>query len=194
MEGARWARWRWRMRGAWLWPSFVVLTVADALVGHSLPPAASSESVFAAGLIAWFAMLIAIVLLSAPLGLAIRRLRRDMPRVVARNYGGTLAILLVSAGLLAAGLVHHRTIESDRAARSRALVAARAYIEAHAGAPYASDLRDANTRAIEPGSIYRTCVLGFGVRRYYCVVVNTARETVRFDGHEPNSVMFLGVG
>ena len=38
------ARARWRMRGAWLWPSFLVLMVLDALVGHALPPAGDSQS------------------------------------------------------------------------------------------------------------------------------------------------------
>ncbi len=36
---ARLVRLRWRRAGAWLWPSFIVLTLADAAIGHALPPA-----------------------------------------------------------------------------------------------------------------------------------------------------------
>ena len=46
---ARLVRLRWRRAGAWLWPSFVALTLADAVIGHDLPPAGSTESLIAAG-------------------------------------------------------------------------------------------------------------------------------------------------
>ena len=29
---------RWRLRGAWMWPTFVALTLLDGLVLHLLPP------------------------------------------------------------------------------------------------------------------------------------------------------------
>src|SRR5919198_1507010 len=32
------ARIRWRLRGAWMWPTFVVVTLVDGLILHELPP------------------------------------------------------------------------------------------------------------------------------------------------------------
>src|SRR5919199_6396138 len=32
------SRLRWRLRGAWMWPVFVVATLADGFVLHELPP------------------------------------------------------------------------------------------------------------------------------------------------------------
>jgi hypothetical protein len=37
VESVRWRRLRWRLRGAWQWPAFVVLTVADAVIVARLP-------------------------------------------------------------------------------------------------------------------------------------------------------------
>lgn len=44
-------RLRWRLRGAWQWPAFVLLTFADGLVLHLLPPARTGVSL-AFGLVA----------------------------------------------------------------------------------------------------------------------------------------------
>ena len=37
-------RLRWRLRGAWLWPSFLVLSLADATIIHAMPPAGDSAT------------------------------------------------------------------------------------------------------------------------------------------------------
>src|SRR4051812_17810009 len=37
VESVRWRRLRWRLRGAWQWPAFAVLTVVDALLVARLP-------------------------------------------------------------------------------------------------------------------------------------------------------------
>ena len=44
MDAAWLARMRWRRRGAWLWPTFAAALVADALIGHALPPAGESQT------------------------------------------------------------------------------------------------------------------------------------------------------
>jgi uncharacterized membrane protein YhaH (DUF805 family) len=192
MVGGRMARLRWRLRGAWLWPSFLALVIVDALVGHALPAAGSSQSLVGAGLIALFLMLIAIVALAPALGMLVRRVRGDMPRVVARDYGGTAAIVTVSTALLAAGLIHHSTVAADQATQSRALASARAYIRRHAPRQFATDTRNTDTHAIQPGSIYRVCALNLGDTRDWCVVVNTRYGTVKFAGYESNWLLFQG--
>jgi hypothetical protein len=89
MDGAWLHRMRWRRRGAWLWPMFVALTVADAVIGHLLPPAGDSQTLVGAGLLALVLNLIAVILLSRPFGGLLRRFRRDLPSIVARDYAGT---------------------------------------------------------------------------------------------------------
>ena len=114
MDGAWLARMRWRRRGAWLWPTFVVLTIADGFLLHALPAAGTTQTL-AGGILAGMVFnLLAVVLLSRPLGNLLRRRRRDMPVVVARNYGGVAAVGLVTVVMLAVGVAHHSTIVSQR--------------------------------------------------------------------------------
>ena len=54
MDRAWLRRMRWRRRGAWMWPSFVALTLADAVIGRLLPPSGDSQTVLGAGLVAAF--------------------------------------------------------------------------------------------------------------------------------------------
>jgi hypothetical protein len=195
MDGARLARWRWRLRGAWLWPSFVVLIVVDAIIGHLLPPAGDTQSLVGAWLVGMWAMLIGIVVLAPAAGLLIRRRCPDMPRVVARNYGGAIVIVAISGALLAAGLLHRSSLIAGREALARADARARTWIGEHAPPVFRRTLRDVDTYAIQPGSIYRTCVLSFEDARTYCVVVDTRvpfSRSVRFAGYEPNSVLSAG--
>jgi len=104
MDAARpLVRLRWRLRGAWLWPTFVVLTLADAVIVHALPLSGDSASLVGSWLLSVVVSLLAIIALAPPLGFAVRRLRPDMPRLVARNYAGAVTTLTVSIVLLAAG-------------------------------------------------------------------------------------------
>ena len=93
------------MDGAWLAPHALapawrldVARVRDRgrsptrLIGHWLPPSGETQTLLAAALAACVLNLIAVVLLSRPLGAVLRRLRPDLPRVVARDYGGTVVV------------------------------------------------------------------------------------------------------
>ena len=42
------ARLRWRMRGAWLWPSFAIAVFGDAVLMHELPLSGDSTGLFPA--------------------------------------------------------------------------------------------------------------------------------------------------
>jgi hypothetical protein len=189
-------RLRWRRRGAWLWPVFVAAPVLDAILGHLRPPAGDAQSL-PAGAIAGLALnLVAVLLLSRPLGALLRRVRRDLPGVVARNYAGTSVVVAVTLGLLAAGLVHHATVVANQSELRDATVRAEAWIGDRAPAEFRRNLALADTFAIQPGSIYRTCVPGGRAGRAYCVVVNTRLpfgRSVRFAGSEPNSLFAQGV-
>ncbi len=189
------ARIRWRRRGAWLWPTFVVATIADGVVVNALPMAGGGESVFGGVALAMVLNLIAVVLISRPLGAVLRRRRRDLPVAVARNYAGTAAVLLVSAAMVALGLAHRHELQRQRLALDDAIMRAEAYIGDHAPATFRQNVRHTETYAIQPGSIYRTCVPSLDHAHTYCVVVRTALplgRSVTFAGYESNAVMFQG--
>jgi hypothetical protein len=180
-----------------LWPTFALLMLIDAVVGHELPPQGDSESWASAWLVAVLAMLVAVILLSGALGVVIRRWRSDMPRVVARDYAGTAVIVIVSAGLLAAGLAHRSAVNADRAALREAVARAQAWIGGRAPVAFRAELRYTSTFVIQPGSVYRTCVRDRSRTRTYCVIVHMRMpfaHSVSFSGYEPNSVMSAGTG
>jgi hypothetical protein len=197
VSGAWLARLRWRRRGAWLWPAFAALTIVDGVIGHALPPAGDTQSFLGALLVACVLNLIAVLILSRPLGVLLRRWRPDLPKVVARDYGGRAAIVLVAVAILAAGLAHRPTILQHRRAMQDAISRAQAWIGARAPAEFRRHLAYVSTFTIEPGRIYRTCVLSDRRARTYCVIVNTqlpVATSVKFAGYEPNSVFSEGVG
>jgi hypothetical protein len=200
MDGARPAwliRMRWRRVGAWLWPSFVVLIVVDAIVGHLLPPAGTTETIFAAALLGLVLNVIVVILLSRPLGMLIRRFRPDIPGVVARDYAGTVVVFSVSAILLTAGLVHRPAIQARHRDESDAIARAQAWIGDRAPEEFRRNLQFVSLLTIEPGTIYRACVPSIHGDRSYCVIVNRNMpfpRSVKFSGYEPNSVLDEGAG
>lgn len=189
-------RLRWRRRGAWLWPVFIAAIALDAAIGHLRPPVGDSESVAGAALAGLALNLVAVLLLSRPLGAALRRVRPDLPGLVARNYAGTSAVVAVTLGLLAVGVAHHTSIMADEATMRDATVRAEAWIGDHAPPEFQRNIPLSNTVVVQPGAIYRTCVPNDRGDRSYCVIVNSRlpfARSVRPDGSEPNWVFSEGV-
>src|SRR5947207_11495176 len=153
MDSVWLSRLRWRRRGAWMWPAFIALTVVDAAIGHLLPPVGERQSVVSAALAGLVLNLIAVILLSRPLGALLRRRRPDLPATVARDYGGTTVVLLVTAALLGAGLAHRSTLTSEERAMRDAIVRAEAWIGDRAPDQFRRNVQLINTVAIQPGSI-----------------------------------------
>ena len=188
---------RWRLVGAWMWPAFVVLAFADALIGHVLPLSGSAQSVVAGLLLGLILNLIAITAFALPAGLLLRLRRHDLPLAIARNYAGVLGIVLVTLGLLAIGLGHHSAVISGRATMRDAAARAAAYIGDHAPAQFRGDLADISTVVIQGGTIYRGCATNPTGTRQYCVIVNErlpAGRSVTPDGSETNQTMARGLG
>lgn len=196
MERVWAARLRWRLRGAWLAPLLVVLTVGEALLLHLRPLAGDGRTdLFAALLLASFANLVAVAALAPFAGMALRRVRPDLPVVVARDYAGAALVVLVAVGLLVAGLLHHGTVERNARMLADAHARAQAWIGTHAPARFRRHLALADTVAIVPGSVYRTCAPDPHAARAWCVVVRTRIPFpggVRFAGGEPNAVFQAG--
>ncbi|MBV9603828.1 MAG: hypothetical protein JO027_01905 [Solirubrobacterales bacterium] len=192
---ARLVRMRWRRAGAWLWPLFVVLTFVDATIGHALPPAGSTESLAAAALLGLVVNLFGVLFLSRPIGWVLRRLRTDMPSVVARDYAGTLVVLAVSASLLVAGLVHRPAIQASRLAMQDAIVRAQAFIGDRAPDEFRRNLQFVSVLSIQGAMIYRACVPNPERTKSYCVVVDRSQpfdRSVKFSGYEPNATLASG--
>jgi hypothetical protein len=192
---ARLVRLRWRRAGAWLWPTFIALTVADAAIGHALPPAGSTESLTAAALLALVLNLLGVLFLSRPIGWGLRHLRADLPKVVARDYGGTIVVLILTATLLTAGLAHRSTIEASQRAMEDAIARAQAWIGARAPDEFRRNIQVVSLLDIQAGTIYRACVPNAANTKSYCVIVDRSKpfeQSVRFSGYEPNATLASG--
>jgi hypothetical protein len=191
----RLVRLRWRRAGAWLWPSFVAFTIVDAVIGHDLPPAGLTETLFAAALLGLFLNLLGVLFLSRPLGWALRRARPDMPHVVARDYGGTIVVLTLTATLLLAGVIHRPAIETSQRAMRDAIARAQAWIGDRAPDEFRRNLQMVSLLAIQGGTIYRACVPNVENTKNYCVIVNRSLpfdQSVTFSGYEPNATLASG--
>lgn len=191
----RLVRLRWRRAGAWLWPSFIALTIADAAIGHALPPSGLTESLMAAGLLGLVLNLLGVLLLSRPIGWAIRRVRADLPKFVARDYGGTIVVLALTGTLLLAGALNHSAIRNTDRAMQDAIARAQAWIGARAPDEFRRNLQVVSLFAIQSGTIYRACVPNAQNTKSFCVIVNRSlpfAQSVRFSGYEPNATLASG--
>ena len=158
MDGAWLHRMRWRRRGAWLWPTFAALTVADAVIGHLLPPAGDSQTLVGAGLLA----LVPEPDRGDPPVAAVRRAAAPHPRRPAVDRRARLR------GHGRGGGDRGRTpgrrsrppslADRRRNTMQDAITRAQAYIGDRAPAEFRRNVQYVDTFAIQPGSIYRTCV------------------------------------
>src|SRR5215210_9031838 len=111
-------RMRWRLRGAWLWPAFVLLTIAEGVLLEVLPISGDGPGGVLPGvLLAGFANLICVAVLAPFAGASLRRRRPDLPRVIADNYAGTALLCAVAVALVTAGLVHRPQVAAEHADR-----------------------------------------------------------------------------
>lgn len=196
MDGAWLARARWRWRGAWLWPAFVVGALLDGVIAHARPFVGDSQSFFGGVLAGLILNLLAVLFCSRGVGSLLRRRRTDMPAAVARNYGGTVVVVLVSVVIGAVGLAHHSGIVTRQRALNDAIVRAEAFIGDHAPPAFRADATRTDTFTIQPGAIYRTCVPSRDGGRAYCVIVKPRlplAQSVVFAGYEPNWLFAEGV-
>ena len=191
-ERVWWTRLRWRLRGATMWPAFLLAVVVDALLLRALPIAGdTAPDVFAAGLLAFFFNLV-VVAVGAPLAGRLWRGRRPgLPKVIADDRAGTALIAAVALGLLLAGMVHHPVLEARARTFDLQAAVARAFVLDRAPAAFRVNVARMDTWTQGPG-LYRTCVPGPDTRRSYCVFVDTRHDpplVVRDRDQSPNSVL-----
>jgi len=184
----RFERLRWRLRGAWQWPTFVAATLLEMVLLHLLPVQGDATGWVAALLVAGCLNLIALVLLGAIGGTLVRRRRPDMPKVVADDYAGTVVLGIVAASLLVAGLLHRPAITRRSEAFEQQSLAVQRWVATHANAYARAHVGAADSVQLDE-DLFRTCVPQPDPKRSLCLVVDTARTppAVRRDSsREPN--------
>ena len=191
-EHAGWTRLRWRLRGAWMWPTFLVLTAGEAALIHALPVAGDATPVFSALLIAGFANLVVVAALAPIGGLLLRRRRADLPKLIAADYAGTTLLVAAAAGFLAAGLLHHRAVIASARERAAAVDAASAYVAHKAPVAFARNAGSVDLHGLGQHE-YRACVRGPDPQHWLCVFVSTAQSppgVTRDSSMQSNEVEF----
>ena len=191
------ARVRWRLRGAWMWPTFVVVTLLDGLIMWRLPPVGGGVDLIPAVLIATFGNL-ALIAAVAP-WLAKRTWKRRPaaepgapPRAqleVLTDRIGTGLLLATVVGVVVAGLAARPLVVSETRETERNANAFRDFILARGDEELIRNLETANT--IELGdALFRTCVARDDRRRYFCTLIDVDRRPPEIDvdpSAEPNS-------
>lgn len=167
------SRLRWRMRGAWQWPCFALLTLIDGLLLHRLPPYGTGPSTFVAALLlAGFGNLFVVAVLAPLVGRRVRKRRGDLPRMIADNYAGTALILSAGAALLLAGLVHRPALAAERDDAAAAAARTHDYVVAEAPPEYRARLAEMDVMRLTEDE-FRSCVPGTDPRRWFCLFVST---------------------
>lgn len=165
-------RMRWRMRGAWLWPAFIALTVAEGVALELLPISGEGPGGVVPGvLLAGFVNLICVATLAPLAGHRLRRRRPDLPRVIADNYAGTALLCAVAAAIVALGLVHRPHVLAEHADHGAVAGAVHDYVVAQAPA-YRRGIGSAEAVRLEE-DYYRACVPGADPKRWLCLFVST---------------------
>ena len=197
-EDRFWAsRMRWRLRGAWTWPTFAVMTLADALILHELPPINTGVDFIPALIISSFANLFIVGALAPWLAnrLAKREREPSTPREVFVDRAATGLLCAGAVAMVAAGLAARPSTVVETEARERNAEEVRAYV--HANAP--PDVREnldagaANTIRLAEEGYFRNCVPYEDRSRHFCFFVDTKTEppTVRKDPSTLNNNDFM---
>jgi len=183
---------RWRIRGAWQWPAFAVLTAIDAVLLARLPFQGVGADALGAMLLAGVINLFAVALLAPPVGVLLRRRRRDLPRFIARDYAGTTLLVTITLALLAGGLAHRTSASAERADRRAVFAAVHDYVISTAPA-FATGLGTIDTSRLEDEH-YRACIYG-PEKRPLCLFVNTDQTPAgvkRDPSRDPNDLFHRG--
>jgi hypothetical protein len=193
-------RLKWRLRGAWMWPVFAVLTVVEGLVMHQWPPIGTRiPDIVIGAILSLFANLF-LVGVAAPF-LARRLIERDhrggrerFPPEVYLDRTATALLVVGAIGLVAAGLANIRVSTAETDALREAGDRAQAYVMAHADKEVKERLDGANSARLGEG-FFRVCVPRIDARVQYCMFVDTRRNTVRKDPSTlPNQEYVRGSG
>jgi hypothetical protein len=183
-------RLRWRLSGAWQWPAFVVLTLVDGVLLAVFPPyEGGPPAVFPGVLLAAFLNLLAVAVAAPLLGLLVRRVRPDLPRLIARDYAGAWLLAGITVMIVIGGVAHRSAAAAEDARVAAVARAMHDYVLTSAP-EYRSGLDHIDAIRIEPNR-YRTCVPGADAAHALCLYVRTDQRPpgiTRDTSQEPNSI------
>lgn len=159
------ARVRWRLRGAWMWPTFIAITLLDGLILHLLPPIGTGVDPIPAILIATFGNLVMIGAVAPWLArLTWNRRPAAEPGAPAKaqlevltDRIGTGLLLATVAGVLAAGLAAKPLVVVETEARERAAKELLQYVAAHGSPELRRNVDASDTRRLAD-AYFRTCI------------------------------------
>jgi hypothetical protein len=189
------ARLRWRLRGAWLWPAFVIFTLIDGLLLHYLPPVRLGFT--REGMTLIFGVIVAtfanLVLVGAVAPWLAKRLAArpavaaggalgDVPDQVRREVlQDRVATALLAAGLvgvLAAGLGSREVVVADTNATELNAKLVREHVLRSGNPELIRNLETANTARLGD-RYFRTCLASDTRRRFFCFLVDLNKRPVR---------------
>jgi hypothetical protein len=168
-------RLRWRMRGAWQWPAFALLTVLDGILLTELPFYARGPGNLAGGLLlAAFANILVVAVIAPLLGVWLRRRRPDLPRLVASDYAGAAALGALTTLFLLGGILHRPAVAADERKAAAVGEATRAYVLSQAP-EYRAGIASMDAIQLED-DLFRSCVPSAEPDRWLCVFVKTSQS------------------
>jgi hypothetical protein len=192
------ARMRWRLRGAWMWPSFVAVTLLDGLLLHRLPPVRTGIDLIPGILLATFGNLVLIGALAPWLA---RRLWKRRPaaqpdappkaqlEVLCDRIGTGLLVASVF-GVLAAGLAARPTVIAETDAKEEAARAIHAHVQESGDQELIRNEETAHADRLADG-YFRICIARDDRERFACYFVDTKEDPariVRDPSAKPNEI------
>jgi hypothetical protein len=177
------ARMRWRLRGAWMWPSFVAITLLDGVLLHKLPPVREGIDLIPGILIATFGNLVLIGAIGPWLA---RRTWKRRPAAdpaapakaqleVLSDRIGTGLLVASVFGILAAGLAARPTIVAETDERERAAKELLRYVETHGDEELRRNLEASETARLADG-YYRSCIPDDDRESWTCFFLDARKE------------------
>jgi hypothetical protein len=175
---------RWRLRGAWQWPAYALLTLLDAVILHELPPVREGVDFVPALIVSSFGNLFLMGAVAPWLGRRLAERERaagenGIPLAVRAEVlkDRTAAVLLTIAtvGLLIAGLGNQPAVVAETEDVEDAIALLERYVPANAPHEIQRNLEIVNTNRLEEG-YFRMCINYDERDRAWCVFVNVKAE------------------
>jgi hypothetical protein len=159
------ARIRWRLRGAWMWPSFIAATLVDGILLNKLPPIREGYDLIAGILIATFVNLVLIGAIGPWLARRIWKRRpaaepgappRAQLEVLSDRIGTALLVASV-VGLLAAGLAARPVVVAETEEKERAAEELYRFVAAHGTEELRRNVEASDMSRLAAG-YFRACI------------------------------------
>jgi hypothetical protein len=180
-----WARrLRWRLRGAWMWPAYALLTVLDAVILHKLPPVSDGFDFIPALIVSSFANLFLMGAVAPWLGRRLAARERaaggnGLPLTVRvevmKDRSAAVLLAVATMGLIAAGLAARPLVIAETEDRERQVELLQDYVHTDAPPEIRANADIANTIKLEDG-LFRSCINYNDRTRVWCVFIDVDAE------------------